>query len=417
MKVLFITGEYPPMRGGIADHVAVLRQALGRLDVSSAVLTSKSAVDPSHGDDILPIVSNWSFSSWPLIVSSIKRTGADLVHLQYQTGAFSLSPAINLLPLWLRLAVGVPVITTMHDLREPYMFPKAGRLRRWANSVLVRASTAVVATNPEDYYALLQTASSRLWPFATSPTVVPIPLGNNLNPVSTDNIPKAIWRKDNGLDEDGLVLCYFGMLNRTKGVDTLFKSLRLLLDGGVSCQLIMLGEDIGSSDRTNESYKDTVVSLASELGIEDKIVWTGYLSNEELSQAFHASDICVLPFKDGASLRRSSLLAVLSHGVPVITTAPARSQETALDGSKMHDLSAVFPHIADGINCLTAPPRSPEALAGAVRRLMDDPQFRHRLSMGGIEMAEKLSWEKMAERTVDMYSQLLAARKEALVHE
>ncbi len=410
MKVLFITGEYPPMRGGIADHVAGLRQALECIDVSSSVLTSTSANDPSHGNEVLPIISGWSFLSWPLIVKTVKRTEADLVHLQYQTGAFGLSPAVNLLPLWLRLVSGIPVITTMHDLREPYIFPKAGLLRRWANLVLIRASTAVVATNPEDYNALIQMASSILWPFAST-KIYPIPLGNNLRPVSTGGADRTIWRTRVGLDEDSLTLSYFGMLNWSKGVDTLFKSLRLLLDSGVACRLMMLGEGVGSSDRTNQSYKDAVISLALELGIEDKIIWTGYLSPDELSHAFHASDICVLPFEDGSSLRRTSLLAALSYGVPMITTTPVVSQ------SKMRDLSAVFPSIVDGDNCLMVPVRSPEAIAEAVRRLLADPQLRHRLGLSGREMAEKLSMENMAEQTADMYSQTLAVRKEALAHE
>ncbi|MSQ15271.1 MAG: glycosyltransferase family 1 protein [Dehalococcoidia bacterium] len=409
MKVAFITGEYPPMRGGIADHVAGLRKALGVLGISSAVLTSTSASGLLQEDDVFPVIRSWGVLSWPLISRTIKRARADLVHLHYQTGAFGLSPAVNLLPLWLKLTVRIPVITTIHDLREPYMFPKAGPLRRLANLILVRASDAVAATNSDDYSRLTEMCAANFWPFATAPRVYPIPLGVEPGPAPTGEADRTRFRKKLGLDADDIVLCYFGMINWSKGVDTLFKSLKSLLDSGIGCRLLMLGESIGSSDTTNASYKDMITSLGFHLGIADKITWTGYLSAEELSQAFCASDICVLPFEDGSSLRRTSLLAALSHRVPVVTTASIASQDSDMDGE--------FPSLLDGVNCLmVALGDLPEALAAAVRRLKDDPQLRHRLVAGGLEVAEELSWGNAARKTANMYSELLAVREKALAH-
>ena len=49
------------------------------------------------------------------------------MNIQYQTAAYGMSPFIHFLPDALR---PIPVVTTFHDLRFPYLFPKAGRAAR-----------------------------------------------------------------------------------------------------------------------------------------------------------------------------------------------------------------------------------------------------------------------------------------------
>ena len=51
---------------------------------------------------------------------------------------------------------GVPVVVTFHDLRVPYLFPKAGRLRPAAVTHLARAAAGVIATDPADEAELKQ---------------------------------------------------------------------------------------------------------------------------------------------------------------------------------------------------------------------------------------------------------------------
>lgn len=411
MKVLFITGEYPPMRGGIADHVASLRVALHRLGISSAALTSTSARNQRDNsldfEESLPLIKSWGPGSWPLIAKTVKRTEADIVHLQYQTGAFSLHPAVNLLPIWLRLRLGVPVVTTMHDLREPYIFPKAGPLRRLATMALALSSAAVVATNQEDLQALTRMRSIKGSSSVPEDSgVYPIPLGNNLQPVPIDPRERLKARRDLGLPPDGLVLCHFGLLNRNKGVDTLFSAYKGLLATGTSCDLLMLGEDLGSSDPTNVSYKQMLKGLAKELEIADRVFWTGYLSPEKLTRAFLASDICILPYEDGASLRRTSLLTALSHGVPVITTSPKTAPAARY--------SQLFPAIAHGGNCLMVSPRSPQAIVDAVIYLNSEPAVYKRVADGGRALTAELSWDRVAARTAEMYSKLVETKEHAL---
>ena len=59
------------------------------------------------------------------------RQAWDVVHIHYQPGAFGLHGAICLLPRFIRRYPTPPaIVTTFHDLQVPYLFPKAGGLRR-----------------------------------------------------------------------------------------------------------------------------------------------------------------------------------------------------------------------------------------------------------------------------------------------
>ena len=103
MRVLYITGEYPPNQGGIADYTAILRSELRALDVTSDVLTSSDCA--STEPTVHPVVGSWGFPFWGVAQQIISDRRIDVVHIQYQTAAFDLKPAINLLPWYLRRAL------------------------------------------------------------------------------------------------------------------------------------------------------------------------------------------------------------------------------------------------------------------------------------------------------------------------
>ena len=64
------------------------------------------------------------------------------MHIQYQSAAYGLHPAVNYLPWRLRALQHRPAIgATFHDLRFPYIFPKAGPLRWQAVLALGVAAT------------------------------------------------------------------------------------------------------------------------------------------------------------------------------------------------------------------------------------------------------------------------------------
>jgi glycosyltransferase involved in cell wall biosynthesis len=113
-----------------------------------------------------------------------------------------------------------------------------------------------------------------------------------------------------------------------------------------------------------------------------------------------ASDICVLPYRDGASFRRGSFMAALAHGLPIVTT---------MANSPSYILHSPFsPRLRDGENVLLVPPDDAAALAEAIAHLADTPELRQRLGQGAKEMSKAFGWDSIAEKTLEVYHAICA---------
>jgi hypothetical protein len=181
MHILFVTGEYPPMSGGVGAYTAALAQALVDIGIRVTVLTSRQAhttLAQSDAITLYPTITRWDWRIWNAVPRLAQELGANWIHVQYQTAAFAMNPAINLAPGWWRRAAnqsGHPcqVAWTYHDLLVPYLFPKAGtRLRRWITMQPAHNSQLVVATNEADRRQLAEQQSRA--------KVVKIPIGSNI---------------------------------------------------------------------------------------------------------------------------------------------------------------------------------------------------------------------------------------------
>jgi glycosyltransferase involved in cell wall biosynthesis len=98
--------------------------------------------------------------------------------------------------------------------------------------------------------------------------------------------------------------------------------------------------------------------------------------------------MCILPYSDGVSERRSSFVAVLSHGIPVITTRCQNTPEALVDRE----------------NILLVDPGSPAQIAAAAEALINSPKLRQQLAEASRGLyEERYSWEVIADKTLRVY--------------
>jgi glycosyltransferase involved in cell wall biosynthesis len=388
MRVLYITGEFPPMQGGVGDYTHALGAALAGSGVDVHVLTSRQAgpapLVPLGACAVYPDVTTWGWGLARRVRALVSVIEADIVHIQYQSAAYDLHPAINLLPRRLRgRRWPRHVVTTFHDLRVPYLFPKAGPLRWRANLELARRSDRAIVTNAEDYNRLSQIPE-------LSGRLIDIPIGANVEPEPPPGFDRTAQRARWGIRPDELLVCYFGFLNDSKGGEELMLATALLCQAGIPVHLLMIGGQLGASDPTNAAYLQRVQALIVEQGIVDRVHWTGFTDKAEVSANLLASDIAVLPYRDGASLRRGSLMAAIAHGLPIVSTRPV----------------VPIPEIKAGENMALAPVHSPPALAEAILQLWRDPAARQRLSQGALTLSRLFTWDSIARRHQVLYQDL-----------
>ena len=419
VRVGMITGEYPPLRGGIADYTQRLAGALGDLDVVPSVLTSKRAATERQDPWVLPYVQCWDRSIWRLVAQQAQRRRWDLVHIQYQPAAYELRAGINLLPLALHRAMpNLKVVTTFHDLRVPYLFPKAGPLRQLLVRLLANRSDAVIAVAAEDVPLLWRWHTRGARPVFRSRPAAPaslahIAVGNNLNASPLAGFDRELWRARIGAAPDTLVVGHIGFINRSKGIDVLVRALARLLSQGLDVRVLMIGEQVGSSDTENVRYLAEVTALIERLRLQPYVHWTGFQQPEGVAAWLRCADVAALPFLDGASQRRGSLLGCLAHGVPTITVAPPRpvvSGQSPAAGTDHAPLTTGHWPLAHGEAIWYVPAADALALAAAIAELRHDPGRRERLSKGARAYARRLSWPAIARHTRAHYEQALAGR-------
>lgn len=384
------------MQGGVADHTAYLSKHLTSLGVTPSILISRrwAAVGPADEPDIsvvYPVLPDWSWRCWPAIAKFVAHNEPDVLHIQYQAAAFDLAGWVNWLPWYLqKRRTAIKIVTTFHDLRIPYIFPKAGSFRQKSILALARYSNAVICTNQEDLHQLSK--ASQAW--ATSPQLTHIPLGSNVEPQPPTDFDRAAWRARYQADEATLLLAYFGFLNESKGGEELVESIAHLRQQGIKAQLLLIGGDVGHADPTNAAYAQRVQSLIDERGLAELVHRTGYVSEVEVSANLLAADAVVMPYRDGVSFRRTTLIAALRHGCPVISTQP-------------RDFS-YFPEIQPGDNMLLVPPQNSEALAQTIAQIHNDSDLYKKLSAGAKSLGDLFEWSEIAGQTAALYQTLLS---------
>ncbi len=381
MRIGIVTGEYPPMQGGVGDFSRELSAALavqGHQVHILARIGSHAQRLPANCT-IHPNIQRWDWSLAGRLRRWARANQLDAINLQYQAAAYDMHPAVNLLPG--RLA-GTPLVVTFHDLNVPYLFPKAGPLRWWSVLALARRAAGVIVTNREDQLALETRRYIR--------RLAVIPIGSNIAPQPPAGYDRTGWREQLGVRPEETLLGYFGFLNESKGGEDLIQALSRLRKANLPAKLLMIGGRTGSSDPTNQAYADKLDALIAQLGLGAQVIWTGYVTAEEVSGHLLAVDACLLPYRDGISFRRGSLMAALAHGRPVVSTTPA----------------VELPELRQRENIFLVPPAAPVALAEAVAALRADLTLQARLAAGAAELARSFQWDSIAAATVDFFQNL-----------
>ncbi len=367
------------MEGGVAAYTSELNKALTTLGHEISVVTSTPAAG-SAGENVYPLIARWDWTIWRNILALARKIDADWMHVQYQTAAFAMNPAINFAPqFWKRSHSSLA--WTYHDLLVPYLFPKAGpHIRRWVTERPAHTSDLVIVTNEGDQLQLAQQGVK----------AAKIAIGSNITSTLHTSDQRQLRRRKRRFAHDDLVVGYFGFLNRSKGAATAVRTLARLLKQRRNAHLFMIGNVAGASDPTNQAHFREIEQMIIDLGLIDRVRWTGRQEDGEVSADLGACDVLLMPYEDGASLRRGTLMAGLANGCPIITTTP----QTPL------------PELVDGRDLLYIAPGDDEAATTAILRLATDKPLAMTLRTNAFERSKLFTWQSIAEQHVANYTQL-----------
>jgi glycosyltransferase involved in cell wall biosynthesis len=363
-------GTFPPERNGGSDFMARFAPALAAEGCAVHVVTSAAGTpaveEVADNVSVHRIVDDWS---WPGGRESLRRANvtlrdvdAQLVHVFFPDSVigrqYQLPPLIG--------RGRLPLVSTFWNLGLGRRSPLSTRL----TALGLIARSKVLSSHDPAYMAALRRICAGRKP------VEWLPAGSNFEPV--DRTPRT----------GPLTIGFFGQLDFTRGVDTLFDAVARL--GRPEVRVAMLGS-AGRPERYGDDPEFArLLALPDQLGIAGQVEWTGYLDDAEIPRRLADLDLCVLPYRRN-SLGRSALAAALTVGAPVVLAGRVDRIEPLVAG---RDVALV-------------PPDDPGALAVELARLIDDAEARARLASGGSQAAQHFAWPRIAARAVAIYRQAL----------
>ncbi len=177
-----------------------------------------------------------------------------------------------------------------------------------------------------------------------------------------------------------------GRLVYEKGAQVLVRAMPLVLAQQPEAKLVVAGRG---------PELDALRSLAWSLGVGEKVLFTGFISDEDRDRLFKVADCAVFP-----SLYEP-------FGIVALEAMAAKCPVVASD---VGGLSDVVRHEETG---LTVYPKDPNSLAwGIVETLKHPEQAAARVRKAHLMVREEYDWRRIARLTADLYGRVIAEREE-----
>jgi glycosyltransferase involved in cell wall biosynthesis len=307
MRILLVTGSFPPMPCGVGDYTSMLASSLARRkNTRVAVLTHTKGQfrERDCALDILPGANGWRLAEAGRIARDVRNWSPDVIHFQYPGREYGVLQCV--LPMLFRL-MGCPVFLTLHEYYAIH------GLRSFLTAMLhlpnLFASLGVVVTR-EEYKELVPWMYTRI---LRRRSIRHIPVASNIPTARLDDPERFEVRKQYGIPS-GSLLSYFGFVSPEKGLEDLIR----IADPG-SHRIVLLC-DLNKNDPYQRKILDTIETPPWK----GRVTVTGFLPEIEVGRIMAASDAIVFPFRNGVSTGNSSLHGALAQGTFTLTTSRTR---------------------------------------------------------------------------------------------
>jgi glycosyltransferase involved in cell wall biosynthesis len=273
---------------------------------------------------------------------------------------------------------GIPYLLTAHG-GDVYSFRNNLLIRRCSNYALKRAKACTVNSEPTGQ------AVQGIRP--GSPLRI-IPMGVDTRRFHPEKYNQAIKEELNIRDS---FLLAVGRFAEKKGFKYLIQAMPEILKKRPQAKLVLIGFG---------PQKETLKQLIAELNLKNSVLLPGSKTGDELAQYFATADIFIGPsvVTDSGDTEGQGVvfLEAMASGTAVIAS----------------DVGGVKDAVRNMDTGLLIPQKDPEAIAEKTLLLLEDQELRNKLAKSGQRLAEnEYSWEKIAERFLETYGQIIDATR------
>jgi 1,2-diacylglycerol 3-alpha-glucosyltransferase len=379
LRIGFFTDTYTPQINGVVTSISLFASELERQGHAVYVF-APTPRQPKDGAHVVRLPSvPFVFQPEMRLAAAydarahtqVKRANLDIIHSHdpFAVGVFGLAMAKRF---------RLPYVHTYHTLYPEYVHYIWDT---WLTRELAERMSRDFSNQCDTVIAPSTKIREALLEWGTRKPIVTLPTGVNVSKYGErDEAGVAAFRARFGVRPDERLLIFVGRLGLEKNIDALVDAMHFVRTPGA--KLMIVGDGPYRADLEKHAKKDRMT---------DKVLFTGYLRREDVTNAYHASEMFFF-----ASLSETQGLVVgeaLASGLPVVAV----------------DDLAIADAVTDGSNGFLVP-EDPRQLAAAADRILRDPELRQRMSAAATDRAQELSIANQTQRLLGVYEGLMQGR-------
>lgn len=323
------------------------------------------------------VIKDCNIDSYVAAAYKINNSKIDVVNLQHEFGLYKGDFGSYILE-FMRL-VSKPIVTTLHTVLPN---PPLG-MRNVVRDIYALSDRVTVSANAG--IELLRNTYG-----LNKKKLTLIPHGVPAVPFVDTTLPKKRLRLSGKL-----VIASYGLINPDKGIENVIAALPSVIKANPNQDItyMVVGEPHPALDqKVRQRYREKLDSLVKRLGLTRNVVFVErYLSNREMIAHFLATDICAVTNMNPNQISSGVLSQAMGCGKSIIATEFAHAAEALSNG---RGFLVKF-------DC-------PEDLAEKINLLISDNGLRNATSRQVYEYAQSITWNKIARRYLDIFSQVRA---------
>ncbi|HHV15917.1 MAG TPA: glycosyltransferase family 4 protein [Gelria sp.] len=391
MKVLLFSWEYPPhMFGGLGQHVFDLSRFMVKQGAEIHIITPRVQNCPDYQEEngvhIHRVGNSYlegeNFKSWTFRFNSDAIREA--VNINNRIGGFDLVHAHDWLVAYAGRAVTkifeIPLVTTIHATEHGRNLGLHNRLQLEIHEI--EKNLALEADRVICCSQYMQDEINTLFGRSRDDIII---IPNGVDPDIFLPMPE---NPRFNIGEEDKVIVFLGRLVPEKGVWYLVNSFPQVLAEVPQARLYIGGKGPMSAD---------LRKLTQKLGLEDKVVFTGFIYHEERNYIYHKARVAVFP-----SLYEPFgivALEAMATNTPVI----------------VGDVGGLADIVEDGVTGLKVTPANEEELANAITRVLKDENLADNICNNASDVITSVyNWEVIARSTIKVYEQVLEQKNKKL---
>ena len=388
MKILMLTWEYPPrIVGGIARVVHDLSKRLIKDGHEVTVVTYRDNTNVPeyendkgvnvyrvdnymiHPNNIIDWIMQLNFNLVSKATEIINKEGGfDVIHAHDWLVTYAAKTLKN--------AYNIPIVATIHATEAGRNSGIHDETQRYINDtewlLTYEATEVIVNSNfmKNDIHRLFGLPFEKI-------NVIP----NGINLSNFTGIERDYdFRRQYAMDNEKIIL-YVGRLVYEKGIQHLIAAMPKILSNYHDAKLIIAGRG---------GMMDELKAEARNLGLGNKVYFTGYLDSKQVQKMYKCADVAVFPstYEPFGIVALEAMLA----GVPTVV-------------SDVGGLNEIVNHGVDGMKSYAG---NPNSIADSVTALLYDHQLAANVSKKAKQkVKEQFNWEKIAQDTHFTYEKAI----------